>query len=464
MSFELQTLVSNFSGNLRFETLEGIEYLVAPMVMLTEGVHTGEGGSGALYYSADELSKVPDVWNHKPCVVYHPQINGKGVSACSPEVLNNRKVGMILNTRWDAPKLRAEAWLNINRLPIVDERILEFLEENKIMEVSTGVFTDNIFQEGEWNGESYVALATNLRADHLALLPDKVGACSIKDGAGLLQLNSGNLIQTLKEKGVIQSNETSHGDTYRQIADALNARFGYESWVEEVYSDFFVYSRVDTLYRLGYTSGESGVTLSDETPQEVRREVNFSPVQNEKKEDEMPNKKKVDALIANGTSKWEEGDSTFLLTLTDEQLDKLEPVEVVETPKDPEPIAETPKDPEPVVNQEVKPILTMNEYLAQAPPEYRDVLETGLMTHNEKKKELIDVILANEANRFTELQLNSKPIGEIQAIADLCRPTQNEQDYNGSPTFVGGGGSHVQNTQKVKEEPYVAPTMEWATA
>jgi len=186
----LQNITVNFSSAVRHDTMEGRDYLVAPMVMLTEGVH--KGSNGWLYYPKDELSKTPESWNHKPVVVYHPTMNGMGVSACDPDIITSRKVGVIMNTRYDKEtgKLRAEAWLEKDRIEMVDKRISKSLENNDLMELSTGLFTDNESVDGEFNGKQYDTIARNYRPDHLALLPDKKGACSIEDGAGLLQLNS----------------------------------------------------------------------------------------------------------------------------------------------------------------------------------------------------------------------------------------------------------------------------------
>jgi len=182
-----QKVVTNFTGNVRNDTMEGRDFLVAPMIMMVEGVH--EGSEGPLYYPATELQKTPAIWNHKPVVVYHPQERGQGVSACDPDILTNRKVGVIMNTTFEDGKLKAEAWLEVDRMNKVDERIATAIENNETMELSTGLFTDNEEVEGEWNGESYIAIARNYRPDHLALLPDIKGACSIEDGAGFLRLN-----------------------------------------------------------------------------------------------------------------------------------------------------------------------------------------------------------------------------------------------------------------------------------
>src|SRR6516165_9418036 len=115
MDRTLERLTVNLAGRARYETLEGRRYLVAPMVMLTEGVH--QGSKGPLYYPKEELSRRPMLWNHKPVVVYHPEENGKGTSACTPEVLAVRKIGIILNTQYKEEKGRgkliAEAWCDV---------------------------------------------------------------------------------------------------------------------------------------------------------------------------------------------------------------------------------------------------------------------------------------------------------------------------------------------------------------
>ena len=181
----MQTLVMLKSkiraASARHETLQGQSYLVAPVVMITEGVH--EGSAGPLYYPADELAKTPASWNAKPIVLYHPD----GPTATDRDVLESRGVGTIMNTKYEDGKLKAEAWLLADRIDKVDPRIREFIENKQIMEVSTGLFTDLIEPGGVWNGEEYEATAINYRPDHLALLPDMVGACSVEDGAGLLR-------------------------------------------------------------------------------------------------------------------------------------------------------------------------------------------------------------------------------------------------------------------------------------
>jgi hypothetical protein len=202
----MQNVTCNLMPTLvRHDTMEGKDYLVVPMVMLTEGVH--KGSEGPLYYPKDELSKTPAVWNHKPVVVYHPEINGVGVSACQPEILTNHKIGVVMNTHWEqkSGRLKSEAWIDPSRADAVDPRIMEAINNNTVMELSTGVFVDSESDQGVWGKEQYVGVARNYRPDHLAVLPDKIGACSIKDGAGFLRNQSSSQASGSGSNGVFKS-------------------------------------------------------------------------------------------------------------------------------------------------------------------------------------------------------------------------------------------------------------------
>lgn len=173
-------------GLTRNEQLEGIDYVVVPMVMITEGVHAGS--KGPLFYPGSELGKTPESWNLKPIVVNHPVVNGEGVSACTPEVIEEYKVGIIMNTRFDGlGRLKADAYINPEQADKVEPRVMEAITNEEMMELSTGVFTDQEPTTGKYKGESYTAIARNYRPDHLALLPDNKGACSIEDGAGFIR-------------------------------------------------------------------------------------------------------------------------------------------------------------------------------------------------------------------------------------------------------------------------------------
>ncbi|MCH7979611.1 MAG: hypothetical protein IH935_11645 [Acidobacteria bacterium] len=95
---------------------------------------------------------------------------------------------MILRTTVNSGKLQAEGWFDVDRLMRLDNRILNALHSGRKIELSTGLFIDNEKAEegADFEGKPYAFIARNYRPDHLAILSDQVGACSIRDGCGVM--------------------------------------------------------------------------------------------------------------------------------------------------------------------------------------------------------------------------------------------------------------------------------------
>jgi hypothetical protein len=486
----LEHITTNLVANkkaIRREKLEGREHIVVPCVMLTEGVH--EGNEGPLFYPAKELKKSTRLWNHRPIVLYHPTLNGKGISACDPLIMNSRKTGLILNTQYDN-KLRSEAWLEESRMDVVDERIRQFIDNAQMMEVSTGLYVETDGIEGDWNGEHYMGTAYNHSPDHLALLPDMKGACSIEDGAGLLQLN-----------------ELSHGTIRRQLYEGVANRLGTDMfYIEEVFDGFLIYSFNGKLYRMDYTKSDDTVTVPDsETPEEVQQVMeyrtkeggvigNFKPVSLDRKESIMARKEQVDQLIANTQTKWKEENRSFLMSLTDEQIGLMEPVanaekdpkegeqkpkegeqKPAENPQQTAPSTQTPggtavpdgKQPgENKDNQMVKDLpggtqqqpqqtpnvppgqvaqepkkeggegqtqnsvsnLTPQQLLQMLPNEYKEVHNYGVRALNARRGELVAIITNAWPSKFTPEQLAGKRMDDLEELADLAQSIQQPEE------------------------------------
>lgn len=178
-----ETVTANLAGGVRRETLDGKEYLVAPLSMIVPGVLPGN--KGPLYYPPEEVSKNPDAWNNVPIVVNHPMENGRPIAARNPKVLEKYQIGTVFNSRFDG-RLVAEGWFDVEKTRKTNIGIYEQLINNKPMELSTGLFTDNEPFEGVHNGRTYKFVARNYRPDHLAILLGSRGACSIRDGCGVL--------------------------------------------------------------------------------------------------------------------------------------------------------------------------------------------------------------------------------------------------------------------------------------
>jgi hypothetical protein len=183
----MEHLLINLLGKTRRASLHGREHIVAPLSLIVPGVLNGS--KGALYYPPEEIGRDPTIWNHVPLVVYHPNVGGQNVSARDPDVLNSHGIGIILKTKVDNKgRLVAEGWFDVERCRKVDNRVLQSLEAGKAIELSTGLFTDNhpAPQGSVHNGRSYQYIARNYRPDHLAILPDQKGACSLDDGCGVM--------------------------------------------------------------------------------------------------------------------------------------------------------------------------------------------------------------------------------------------------------------------------------------
>lgn len=497
---EMQSLVINLlpGAKTRIETLEDREHTVIPMVMLTEGVHHGSGG--AVYYTADELQKTPAIWNQKPVVVYHP-----AGSACDPDIVNNRKVGVIMNTQWDAKakRLKAEAWIEKPKADKVDNRIFEAISKNEMMEVSTGLFVDLEESPGEWNGEEYIGIARNLRADHLAVLPDKIGACSIKDGAGLLrnELKKGTMapkemLKRLTNILGITENEMSFENTRSAIQTMLRKRLnvgdkGPWVWVEAVYSNFFVYDNGEgKLFLLGYSASDTGVSLSEDAPKEVFRVTEYRTVdgakfvgnrdQKTEAQSDMNKQQKITAILAANIG-W--SDAKALEPLSDQQIDSIHNG-IQKQPAAPAPGAATtnqtaaPAAPAPAATvqtptttttnsgQSQQP-LTMEEWRKTAPAEVVAAFDGIKNTENVERASLIEKITKNEVTKeWTKEELTPLPIANLRKLAKMGEAQVQADQFPGYQPALAANFAGMAPTAPVanegapvKIEPLTAPVL-----
>lgn len=167
----------------RRETFEGREHVVAPVVMIVSGVLPGS--DGPVLTPEEEVARYPAAWNGRPVPVLHPEKNGQQVSANSPDVIERNSIGHVFNTHYTGGKLKGEAWLDEEKAKRLGHgALIERIEAGEVMELSTGFFSDLEQKAGTYNGRDYIAVHRDIRPDHLALLPDEVGACSVADGCG----------------------------------------------------------------------------------------------------------------------------------------------------------------------------------------------------------------------------------------------------------------------------------------
>lgn len=183
----LTTQAAELAANARAATLDGREYAVVPVVALVAGVVNG------YLVTPDELRSFADAWNGRPVPVRHPKDGGGYVSANNPQIIQAQVVGQFFNARVvGGSKLVGELWLDVakcQRLGSDALTVLQRLRKGEPVEVSTAYFCDVEQVAGVHDGKPYMAIQRNLRPDHIALLPDEVGACSWKDGCGAPRVN-----------------------------------------------------------------------------------------------------------------------------------------------------------------------------------------------------------------------------------------------------------------------------------
>jgi hypothetical protein len=182
----------HFSGNattgqVKEITHAGRRYLVSPVVALREGILNDT------YVSAAEFGKFASSWQGRPVPISHPKADGGYTSANTPDIWANDVLGHLWNVAVDGGALKGEIWIDLDKAQLMGERAIQVvnkLRSNQPMEVSTGYFCDMEATPGTWSGNRYGGIARNIRPDHLALLPDEVGACSWADGCGTPRVNS----------------------------------------------------------------------------------------------------------------------------------------------------------------------------------------------------------------------------------------------------------------------------------
>lgn len=253
----------------------GRKHIVVPVVMMVEGVHNGS--AGAILHEAGELAKYPAAWNGIPVVVGHPEDNGTPISANIPDVLEQKIVGRVYNTRFEGNgknRLVAEAWLDEERLAEISPAALQYIRQRKPIDVSVGVFSDDEPIRGRWKNEEFIGIARNYRPDHLALLPDRNGACGWEDGCG---------VRINKEGGVNTMNKEDAKTEQKQNEDKGGNIAMNEEKVNKLLS-FSVFTEQDKDW------------LTKATPCQLDRLITMAEKQNEKAKEATPQMNKEQAI------------------------------------------------------------------------------------------------------------------------------------------------------------------------
>lgn len=458
----LITLQASTEAKYRRETLDGREYLVVPTVLLVEGVFVGN--EGPLYYGQEEFDDSAPSWNMKPIVLYHPQDeDGNFISAADKTQLEARQVGFLLNSRNDG-RLVAEAWIDEAKAAKVDDRITKAILNGTPMEVSTGMVADVVMEEGEYNGIAYVGRAVNFRPDHFALLPDKKGACSLADGAGLLVMEDGvdPLLRSSVQSraSVMLANQMSHENLREALRRTLRAMLildgtEYYPWIAEVYQTFLIAEIDGKLWKIGYSVNGDTVTIDTSVrPVEVVRVTEYKTLDGVFVGNQAPptstgeldvNKEEmIKLLITNGG--YEETDREFLEKMDETKLNKL----VVNIRK-PEEKKTPKKDDEKPEQKLVTNEMSWDAFMNQAPPRYRQMITRGITVLNQQIQNDINTVLEGAGDMYSKEELEATDPEQLSKLARLVanskkeEPEKEMEDDMALPAYYGGNVGSFPN-------------------
>lgn len=466
----IQSIVAN-DYPIRNETHQGREHIVVPVVMMVEGVHSGS--RGPLYHSAYELGRVVGAWNGIPITIQHPQEGENYISANSPKQID-RAVGRVYNAHMEGDKLKAEAWIDLNKIQEVSSIALAYIQDQRPLDVSVGVFTDEEDEEGEWNGEIYTGIAHNHRPDHLALLPGGRGACSWEDGCGVRVNNAKTKAHEMSKEvdlKVYKKDLTEKGLTiipvlnqsgYMEILNKVSQKLDSMDsdlriyFLEELYEDKVIYrvrnreSDTTTLYQQSYSIGDDGKVEFTGDPAEVRKNITYQTMSdggmkrtkfNNNKSRKMDKnvQAKVDQLIANTESKFTNCDREWLESLSMNQLNELFPKEKKE------------EKPEQLDVNSAIAFLKENapkeeDLLSLFSKETREAHEMGLKLYKEKKEEMVKHILDN-SDAWKEDELKDMDFSLLEKVS---KSVKGVVDYSGQG--AGGSDENLNNNSKNKDD------------
>ena len=462
--------VNNTAYTIRTERLNSVEHLVVPVIMIREGVHSGS--AGAIYHRATELARCTEAWNGVPVTIGHPRDTEGYVSANAPSVLESWAVGRVFNTHMQGDKLAAEAWVEVSRISSLSARTLEMINNGEALDVSVGVFSDDIAEAGNWNGEDYTKIATNYRPDHLALLPYETGACSFEDGCGVranssqtqknannVKMKISNFKAAMLEEMPLQVNKdfTQIASDIQRMLDRMDTDNSYH-FLEELYEAEFYYRvsasrRPAMFYRQAYTVNDNDEIEFVDSPVKVKRTIQWDELQVNSTEEpmrrtapirkqiknnsQMKKEEKIAKLVANANSGFCDcaEDQAYLSTLSDEKLDAFIAKLPAEQPVQTNATA-------PAAKSEEKKATTLQDYMAGMPEELREQFAHGMKAYNAQKAGLVAKIKGYAQNQWTEQELNVMSVDALDRIPKMIPETAPEQpqfhDYslNGARTVI----------------------------
>lgn len=411
------------------------EYLLAPCIMIVEGVLNGG------YVPGEEIRACP--WDGIPLVINHPLgADGQAISANSPDALAAYSVGRVFHTQYTdiaqnghaLTRAQAELWLDTAQATALGGEALQamqMLETQNALEVSTAFYSNAETQRGSFYGVPYQEIHRNLRADHLALLPNSTGACSWRDGCGAPRLNAQACACHTQERtsmehaswwtkfvSLLSLRTQPSGElalvvqqTDQDLRAAIYGALAREQGAE--YTNCFIDAVDATEKSFTYQEGErlkrrkwrmeEGVLVLEPDVEDVQRETTYIPVPVTQEEEQPMSateviKRRVNVLIANQRSRWTEDDRHMLESQDEAFLIRLEQ-QPLELP--------------------TRPAETVQEAIATLPPHLHEPMAAMAQEYETRKSAAIAILVANKQNPFSTEELQAMTAQRLEQLVTM---------------------------------------------
>ncbi len=199
------------------------EHCLLPATMMVVGSYypyvENINDAASIYFSEMDLKDSLDSWSGRPVSINHPE--DQGTCNC-PEVIEKQVIGQLFYPRYDpdSKSLKAELWIDSTK----GEAIVERVKKGSHIDVSIGAFGDLIPRNKNISSEAnYDYKMTNIRGDHLAVLPDGMGACCWEDGCGIRASVFAHYVASIKDKARTPAYDGVESASWSSISKSLKA-------------------------------------------------------------------------------------------------------------------------------------------------------------------------------------------------------------------------------------------------
>jgi len=423
------------TSNIKYTDFEGVKHMVIPVIMAQEGV------MNRFFYPSEEFEGWANTWDGVPVPINHPEIEGVAVSAKSPRIQELNSVGYVFNSKYEDKKLKGEIYLNLEKVKKLNaDYLINSFENGEIMEVSTGLYSNVEMVSGKYGDDEYDAIVRSIRPDHLALLPNTVGACSIEDGCGAsISVNS------CQCGGVCGGKKNSQKEVSKLLNLSLEKKYNDVVYIIDIYDNSVVYEfgKNRSVYKESYAINDDNVVILEDDALEVIQKTSYqalnlsggnnimTEIQNEEIKEET-----TEETTAEETEETAEEEAETTTETEAEAEETTEEVKENEETETEEAETETETEEKEIVENQ----LIDNEK--------KEFLANQAKIFDEKKQGLKKVLIDNK--HFSAEEVETFSFSVLEKINNLIKP----KDYSGN------GSSLIDNKEEYKPKGFIERLQE----